>query len=106
VSINDLVKEEINRQIDITIEDIQFEKSKLSTPNARSKFQYDNISDFLLGFTYGNITGSCTWYFRKQLEKTPGITQEETEKMAIKIAKEMNAIVVDRLPEIRQAMSR
>jgi hypothetical protein len=53
VSINDLVKEEAQRQIDLAIEEIPSDKSRLSTPIARSRFQYKDISDFLLGFEYG-----------------------------------------------------
>jgi hypothetical protein len=58
---NDLVKEEVQRQIDIAIEDIPYDKSRLSTPIAKSRFQYKEISDFLLGFEYGHITGTCIW---------------------------------------------
>jgi hypothetical protein len=56
VSINDLVKEEAQRQIDLAIEEIPSDRNRLSTPIARSRFQYKNISDFLLGFEYGHIT--------------------------------------------------
>jgi hypothetical protein len=52
MSINDLVKEEAQRQIDLAIEEIPSDRSRLSTPIARSRFQYKNISDFLLGFEY------------------------------------------------------
>lgn len=79
MSINDLVKEEINRQIDITIEDIQFEKSKLSTPNARSKFQYDNISDFLLGFTYGISQDHALGIFVNSL-KRPQVSHRKKQR--------------------------
>ena len=57
MSINDLVKEEAQRQIDLAIEEIPSDRSRLSTPIARSRFQYKNISDFLLGFEYGHIQG-------------------------------------------------
>jgi hypothetical protein len=48
VSINDLVKEEAQRHIDLAIEEIPSDRSRLSTPITRSRFQYKDISDFLL----------------------------------------------------------
>ena len=33
------------------------DRSRLGTPIEESRFQYKNISDFLLGFEYGHITG-------------------------------------------------
>jgi hypothetical protein len=43
VSINDLVKEEVQRQIDAAIESIPYDKSRMSTPIAKSRFQYRDI---------------------------------------------------------------
>ena len=55
-SVIDLVKEEVQRQIDIAIKEILYEKSRLSKPTAKSRLQYKDISDFLLGFEYGRIS--------------------------------------------------
>jgi hypothetical protein len=103
MSINDLVKEEVNRQIDVAIGDIPHDKSRLSTPIAKSRFQYKEISDFLLGYEFGHITGLCIWYYKEQVVQSGrGVTEEEIRQMI----NEINAIIVDRLPEIRQAILR
>jgi hypothetical protein len=103
VSINDLVKEEAQRQIDLAIEEIPSDRNRLSTPIARSRFQYKNISDFLLGFEYGHITGICARYYQNQVEQSGrGVTKEEMRQ----VTNEISSIIVDRLPEIRQAILR
>jgi hypothetical protein len=103
VSINDLVKEEAQRQIDLAIEEIPSDRSRLSTPIARSRFQYKNISDFLLGFEYGHITGMCACYYQDQVEQSGrGVMKEEVRQ----VTNEISSIIVDRLPEIRQAILR
>jgi hypothetical protein len=103
VSINDLVKEEAQRQIDLAIEEIPSDKSRLSTPIARSRFQYKDISDFLLGFEYEHITGMCACYYQNQVEQSGrGVTKEEVRQ----VTNEISSIIVDRLPEIRQAILR
>jgi hypothetical protein len=103
VSINDLVKEEAQRQIDRAIEEIPSDRSRLSTPIARSRFQYKNISDFLLGFEYGHITGMCARYYQNQVEQSGrGVMKEEVRQ----VTNEISSIIVDRLPEIRQAILR
>jgi hypothetical protein len=103
VSINDLVKEEAQRQIDLAIEEIPSDRSRLSTPIARSRFQYKNISDFLLGFEYGHITGMCACYYHNQVEQSGrGVMKEEVRQ----VTNEISSIIVDRLPEIRQAILR
>jgi hypothetical protein len=57
VSINDQVKEENQRQIDLAIEEIPSDNSRLSTPITRSRFQYKNLSDFLLGLNMDILQG-------------------------------------------------
>ena len=68
MSINDLVKEEAQRQIDLAIEEIPSDSSRL----ARSRFQYKNLSDFLLGFEYGHITGMYACYYHEHSKQRNG----------------------------------
>ena len=103
MSINDLVKEEAQRQIDIAIEQIPSDRSRLGTPIAESRFQYKDISDFLLGFEYGHITGICSWYYRNQVEQSGRRVSEEE---ARQVTNDISSIIVDRLPEIQQAILR
>jgi hypothetical protein len=99
VSINDLVKEEAQRQIDLAIEEIPSDSIRL----ARSRFQYKNLSDFLLGFEYGHITGMCACYYQNQVEQSGrGVTKGEVRQAT----NEISSIIVDRFPEIRQAILR
>jgi hypothetical protein len=87
VRIDDLVKEEAQRQIDLAIEEIPFDSSRLSTPIARSRFQYKNFSDFLLGFEYGHITGMCACYYQNQVEQRGrGVTKEEVRQVTNEIS--------------------
>ena len=53
MSINDQVKEEVQRQIDIAIEEIPYEKKRWSNSTAKLRLQYKNISDFLLALNMG-----------------------------------------------------
>ena len=103
MSLNDLVKEEVHRQIDIAIQKLSFNKSRLSTPIAKARFQYENVSDFLLGFEYGPITGLCIWYYRNQVQQSG---REVTKGKMKQVSNEIGSIIVDRLPEIRQAILR
>jgi len=50
VSINDLVKEEANRQVDSAIEDIPIDRKKYGSPLGKTILQYKDLSDFLLGY--------------------------------------------------------
>ena len=103
MSINDLVKEEAQRQIDLAIEEIPSDSIRLSTPIARSRFQYKDISDFLLRFEYGHITGMCACYYQNQVEQSGrGVTKGEVRQAT----NEISSIIVDRFPEIRQAILR
>jgi hypothetical protein len=101
VSINDQVKEEVQRQIDITIEEIPYEKRRWSKSTAKSRLRYKDISDFLLGYEYGRISEDGIWYYRSLVSKRrTGASGEEAER----VAKEINSIIFDRVPEIRQAI--
>ena len=46
MSINDLVKEEAQRQIDHAVEEIPVNISAFSTPIAKARLLYENINDF------------------------------------------------------------
>jgi hypothetical protein len=65
VSINDQVKEEMQRQIEIAIEEIPYKKKRWSKSTAKLRLQYKNISDFLLGFESGRISEDGFWFYRK-----------------------------------------
>jgi spore germination protein GerM len=45
---------EIQRQVDTSIEEIPHEVSLWNTPDNKERFQYGNISDFMLGYEYGH----------------------------------------------------
>jgi hypothetical protein len=66
VSIDDLITREVNKQIDEAIEEIPFTKKAYGSSEAKSKFQYDNLSDFILGYTYERIAERCAWYLMQQ----------------------------------------
>lgn len=101
MSINDRVKEEVQRQIDIAIEEIPHEKRRWSKSTAKLRLQYENISDFLLGFEYGRISEDGIWYYRSLVNKRRrGAAGEEAER----VAEEINSTIFDRVPEIRQAI--
>jgi hypothetical protein len=88
VRINDLVKEEAQRQIDLAIEEIPCDRSRLSTA----------ILVVLLGFEYGHITGMCACYYQNQVEQSGrGVMKEEVRQ----VTNEISSIIVDRLPEIQ-----
>ncbi|MGH9997287.1 MAG: hypothetical protein ACRD7F_04695 [Nitrososphaeraceae archaeon] len=101
MSINDQVKEEVQRQIDIAIEEIPYEKKRWSKSTAKLRLQYKNISDFLLGFEYGRILEDGIWYYRSLINKRrSGAAGEEAKR----VTKEIDSIILDRLPEIRRAI--
>jgi hypothetical protein len=101
VSVNDQVKEEVQRQIDIAIEEIPYEKKRWSNSTAKLRLQYKNISDFLLGFEYGRISEDGIWYYRGLINKRrSGAAGEEAKR----VTKEIDSTIFDRLPEIRRAI--
>jgi hypothetical protein len=68
VSVNDLVKEETQREIYLVIEVIPVDKNKFSTPTEKAILQYENISDFLLGYEYGHVAGACILHYKGQVD--------------------------------------
>lgn len=103
MSINDLVKEEAQRQIDLVIEEIPFDASAFSTPIAKARLLYKDINDFLLGYEYGHISEACTWYYQDQVEQTG---RDVTEAEMRQVTNEVRSVIQDRLPEIRQSILR
>jgi hypothetical protein len=94
MSISDQVKEEVQRQIDIAIEEIPHEKRRWSKSTTKLRLQYKDISDF-------RISEDGIWYYRSLINKRrSGAAGEEAEQ----VTKEINSIIFDRLPEIRQAI--
>jgi hypothetical protein len=103
VSINDLVKEEAQRQIDLAIETLPEHTSKFSTPIAQARLQYENITDFLLGYEYGHMIEACTLYYKVQAEQSG---RQVTEAEMRQVINDISSVILDRLPEIRQAILR
>lgn len=101
MSINDLVKEEVHRQIDTAIEGIPFDRITFGSPMRRLRYQYANLIDFLLGYEFGYIISASMRYYKNQVNGRV-VTKEED----MQIRTDIETIIHDRLPEIRQAMSR
>ena len=95
MSLEDILREEVQRQIDIVLEDIEYDYSQLAGPNIRSRW------DFVYGFEVGCIQTATADYYRYKI-----MSIRSTKEEARYIADQINAIVTDRLPEIRQAISR
>lgn len=82
----------MQRQIDIAIEEKPHEKNRLSRSTAKSKLQYNDINDFLLGFEYGRIPEDGMWHYRGLVNKRPGrAAGEETQH----VANEINSVILD-----------
>jgi hypothetical protein len=62
MSLEDLIKVEVQRQVDISIEEMPYDISQWNTAKNKIRFQYENISDFMLGYEYGHIVGNSTGY--------------------------------------------
>jgi hypothetical protein len=103
VSINDLVKEEAQRQIDLVIDANPIDKNKFSTPIGKAILQYENITDFLLGYEYGHVAEACALYYKDQVKRTG---RRVTEIEMRQVLSDISPIIHDRLPEIRQAIQR
>jgi hypothetical protein len=101
VSLEELLREEVQKQIDKAIEDIPWTTTRLSTSRAKLAVQYKDISDFIYGYEYGCIISNCISYY--QSKATVGLATGEELRQATKI---IISIMSDRLPEIRQAISR
>ena len=103
MSINDLVREEAQRQIDLVIEAIPIDNDEFSTPIGKAILQYENIRDFLLGYEYGHIAEACALYYKDQIERTG---RRVTEIGMRQVLNDISPVIHDRLPEIRQAILR
>jgi hypothetical protein len=101
VSLEELLMEEVQKQIDRAIEDIPWTTTRLSTSKAKLALQYKDISDFVYGYEYGCIISNSISYY--QSKATVGLATGEELGQAIKI---IISIMSDRLPEIRRAISR
>lgn len=101
MSINDLVKEEVHRQIDNAIEGIPVDRITFGSPMRRLRYQYTNLIDFLLGYEFGYVISASMRYYKNQVNGR-SLTEEED----MQIRTDIETIIHDRLPEIRQAMSR
>ena len=53
MSLEELLREEVQKQIDKAIEDIPWTTTRLSTSKAKLALQYKDISDFIYGYEYG-----------------------------------------------------
>jgi hypothetical protein len=96
VSLEELLREEVQKQIDKAIEDIPWTTTRLSTSKAKLALQYKDISDFIYGYEYGCIISNSISYYQS---KATGEELRQATKIII-------SIMSDRLPEIRQAISR
>lgn len=101
MSLEELLREEVQKQIDKAIEDIPWTTTRLSTSKAKLALQYKDISDFIYGHEHGCIISNSISYY--QSKATVGLATGEELRRATKI---IISIMSDRLPEIRQAISR
>lgn len=101
MSLEELLREEVQKQIDKAIEDIPWTTTKLSTNKAKLALQYKDISDFVYGYEYGCIISNCLSYYQSKVGA--GLATGEEIRQATKI---IISIMEDRLSEIRQAIQR
>ena len=97
MSINDeLLKEEVQRTIDSVLQDIEQDYTAIPGPNIKSRW------DFIYGYEYGSIVMGAANYYHYAILGGKGTTKEELKYLVDRI----KGIVQDRLPEIRQAITR
>jgi hypothetical protein len=101
VSLEELLREEVQKQIDRTMEDIPWAITRLSTKKAKLVLQYKDISDFVYGYEYGCIISNSISYYQSKV--AGGLATGDELRQATKV---IISIIEDRLPEIRQAISR
>jgi hypothetical protein len=92
----DLLRKETQRYIDSALEDIENDYGKLVGPNVGSRL------DFVYGYEYGYIVSGVASYYRYKILGDKGITVAEAQHLTDVI----KDIVLERLPEIRQAITR
>lgn len=101
VIVIDLVKEEASRQIDYAIERVSLDVKSYSDPSRWSRFLFNNLNDFLLGYETGYIIHASMTYYEDQIGER-GI--KTGEKQNIEVRKHIETAIVDRLPEIQRAI--
>ena len=101
MSLEELLREEVQKQIDRAIEDIPWATTKLSTSRAKLALQYKDISDFVYGYEYGCIISNSISYYQSKV--AGGLAAGDELGQATKV---IVSIIADRLPEIRQAILR
>ena len=101
MNLEELLREEVQKQIDKAIEDIPWTTTKLSTNKAKTAFQYKDISDFVYGYEYGCIISNSIAYYQSKIDG--GLATGEEIRQATKI---ITSVMKDRLSEIREAILR
>jgi hypothetical protein len=97
MSIEDQLEEEAHKQIDASLENIPHNYIVMGTgPNVKS------IWDFVCGYEYGCIVTGVANYYRFKIRGEIDVPLEEMKY----VTSQIKEIVRDRLPEIRQAISR
>jgi hypothetical protein len=99
MSLEDLLKDEVQKQINDALEEIQDDYSALrglAGPNVESRW------DFIYGYEYGFIVMGVACYYHNNIMGSRPVTKEEAKYAADQI----KAIVRNRLPEIQHAISK
>jgi hypothetical protein len=96
MSLEDLLRDEVQRQIDTALEDIEHDYNTFKDSNLKSTWE------FIYGYEYGCIVTGTADYYRFKILGDRGTTLEQAKYATDQI----KAIVLDRLPEIRQAITR
>lgn len=81
MSLEELLREEVQKQIDKAIENIPWTTTRLSTSKAKLALQYKDISDFIYGYEYGCIISNSIPHY--QSKATAGLTTGEELRQAI-----------------------
>jgi hypothetical protein len=100
VSVENL-NEEVNRQIDYAIEAIPLDAKSYSDYDRWTRFLFNNLNDFLLGYEVGYIIHASMTYHKDQVRER-GIRIDE--KQEIEVRKDIETAIVDRLLDIQQAI--
>lgn len=66
MSLEELLREEVQKQIDKAIEDIPWTTTRLSTSKAKLALQYKDISDFIYGHEHGCIISNSISYYQSK----------------------------------------
>jgi hypothetical protein len=97
MSINDeMLKEEVQRRIDSVLQDIEDDYKAIPGPNVKSRW------DFVYGYEYGSIVMGVANHYHYAILGGKGTTGKELRYLIDRV----KGIIQDRLPEIRQAITR